>query len=307
MREKTDRPIPQRPTASIRRELAALGRLPRKRLGQHFLADAQIARRIVDLAALQPMDRAVEIGPGLGALSDLLVERVGALWLVEVDSDLAERLRSRYAALPHVHVVEADALAVDFAALLGPGAPAVVVANLPYNVATPVLAALLRQSECFARMVLMLQREVVQRLVASPGSKAYAALSVLTQYAAHVRPALRVGPEAFVPRPKVESEVAIVEPYRQPPVAVSDPKLFRRLIKTVFTQRRKQLSNSMRALCADAAALLLGAGIEPARRPETLSLGEFATLSNALAEKEAVAKPAGQQTTDRQTTDPNPR
>jgi 16S rRNA (adenine1518-N6/adenine1519-N6)-dimethyltransferase len=277
-------PGPHATMSPIRQELAAIGRRPRKRLGQHFLADAQIARRIVDLAGLRASDRAVEIGPGLGALSDMLVQRASDLWLVEVDSDLAERLRSKYAALPHVRVVEADALAVDFADLLGPGPPAVVVANLPYNVATPVLAALLRQSGCFTRMVLMLQREVVQRLVAQPGSKVYAALSVLTQYAATVRPALRVGPEAFVPRPKVESEVVIVEPYRQPPVAVADPKLFRRLIKTVFTQRRKQLSNSLRALCTDAAAMLRHAGIEPARRPETLSLAEFAALANALAE-----------------------
>ncbi|MFN8624784.1 MAG: 16S rRNA (adenine(1518)-N(6)/adenine(1519)-N(6))-dimethyltransferase RsmA [Candidatus Binatia bacterium] len=283
----------------IRRELAALGRYPRKRLGQHFLADTQIARRIVDLAALQPTDRAVEIGPGLGVLSDLLVERVGALWLIEVDGDLAGRLRSKYAASPQVHVVEADALTVDYVALLGTGAPAVVVANLPYNVATPVLAALLRQSARIARMVLMLQREVVQRLVASPGGKAYAALSVLTQYAARVRPALRVGPEAFVPRPKVESEVAIVEPYREPPVAVVDPALFRRLIKTVFSQRRKQLSNSLRALCTDATDVLLHASIEPTRRPETLSLVEFATLSNALAAHETGSEPAEQQTTDR--------
>jgi 16S rRNA (adenine1518-N6/adenine1519-N6)-dimethyltransferase len=273
------------PLSPIRRELAAIGRRPSKRLGQHFLADPQIARRIVDVAGLSETDRVVEIGPGLGALSALLVERVGALWLVEVDGDLAERLRSEYAALPHVHVVNADALAVDFAALLGAGSPAMVVANLPYNVATPVLAALLRQSACFARMVLMLQREVVERLVALPGSKSYAALSVLTQYAAQVQLALRVGPEAFVPRPKVESAVVIVEPYRQSPVAVANPTLLRRLIKTVFNQRRKQLNNSLRPMCTDAAAVLQRAGIEPTRRPETLSLAEFAHLANALVDE----------------------
>jgi len=268
----------------IRRELAAIGRRPRKRLGQHFLGDMQIARQIVDLAALSTTDRAIEIGPGLGALSDVLVQRVRDLWLVEIDPELVQHLRAKYGTLPHVRVVQADALRVDFAAMLGPGSPAVVVANLPYNVATPVLAALLTQANSFARMVLMLQREVVQRLVAQPGSKAYAALSVLTQYAARVRPALRVGPQAFVPRPKVESEVVIVEPYRQPPVAVADAQLFRRLIKTVFSQRRKQLSNSVRALGVDAAAALLQAGIQAARRPETLSLAEFAALANALGQ-----------------------
>ncbi|MFI5396382.1 MAG: 16S rRNA (adenine(1518)-N(6)/adenine(1519)-N(6))-dimethyltransferase RsmA [Candidatus Binatia bacterium] len=269
-------------TSPIRRELAAIGRHPRKRLGQHFLADPQVARRIVDLAGLCTTDRVIEIGPGLGALSDLLVERAGEIWLVEVDSDLAQRLGSKYAHLPHVHVVEADALAVDFTALLGPGAPAVVVANLPYNIAAAVLAALLAQPECFSRMVLMLQREVVERLVAQPGGKIYGALSVLTQFSAQVRSAMRVEPEAFVPRPKVESDVVIVEPYRRPPVPVVDTALFRRLVKTAFNHRRKQIANSLKGLCSDPTELLCGVNIDPMRRPETLSLVEFAAVADAL-------------------------
>jgi len=273
---------PPRPGSGVRRALASIGRRPRKRLGQHFLADPQIARRIVQLAAPRA-ERVVEIGPGLGALSELLVQSAGEIWLVEVDADLAQRLRPKFAHLPHVHVVEADALAVDFAALLGPGDPAVLVGNLPYNIATAVLAAALEQARCFSRMVLMLQREVVERLVAPPGSRTYGALSVLTQFAAQMRPALRIEPGAFVPRPKVESEVVIVEPYGTPPVAVADPKLFRRLVKAVFTQRRKQLVNSLRSLCGDPAETLGRAGIDPKRRPETLSLSEFAALSNALS------------------------
>jgi 16S rRNA (adenine1518-N6/adenine1519-N6)-dimethyltransferase len=276
----------------IRRELAAIGRHPRKRLGQHFLADPQVARRIVDLAGLGATDRVIEIGPGLGALSDLLVERAGEAWLIEVDSDLAQRLRLKYALLPHVHVVEADALAVDFAALLGPGAPAVVVANLPYNIATAVLAALLAQPECFSRMVLMLQREVVERLVAHPGGKIYGALSVLTQFSARVRPAMRVEPEAFVPRPKVESDVVIVEPYRQLPVPVTDPALFRRLVKAAFSQRRKQVANSLRAVCRDPVEILSQVNIDPMRRPETMSLAEFAALANVLARGNTAVSPA---------------
>jgi len=278
-----------RAESGVRRELAAIGRRPRKRLGQHFLADPRIAQRIVELAAPRAK-RVVEIGPGLGALSDLIVESANETWLIEVDADLVQRLRSKFGHHPRVHVVEADVLAVDFADLLGPGAPAVLVANLPYNIATAVLAAALAQARCFSRMVLMLQREVVERLVAPPGSKTYGALSVLTQFAAQVRPALRVAPGAFVPRPKVESEVVIVEPYGTPPVAVTDPKLFRHLVKTVFTQRRKQLVNSLRLLCRDAASLLRGAGIQPMRRPETLSVAEFAALSNALAEWSADRK-----------------
>jgi 16S rRNA (adenine1518-N6/adenine1519-N6)-dimethyltransferase len=270
------------PMGAIRQELASLGRRPRKRLGQHFLADTGVARRIVDLAALAGTERVVEIGPGLGALSELLVSRARELWLIEVDADLAERLRAAYAAQPHVHVIRADVLGVDFAALLGAGEPAVVVANLPYNIATAVLAALLAQHRCFTRMVLMLQREVVERLRAQPGSKTYGALSVFTQFAARVRPGMRVSPEAFVPRPKVESEVIIVEPYEQSPVVVADPKVFTHVVRTAFNQRRKQLLNSLRPLCHDPTAVLRVAHIDPTRRPETLSLAEFAALSDAL-------------------------
>jgi 16S rRNA (adenine1518-N6/adenine1519-N6)-dimethyltransferase len=288
-RERTSvEPKQPRPGSSVRRELAAIGRHPRKRLGQHFLADPQIAQRIVALATPRAK-RVVEIGPGLGALSDLIVQSAEETWLIEVDTDLAERLRSKFAHLSRVHVVEADVLALDFATLLGPGAAAVLVGNLPYNIATAVLAAALAQARCFSRMVLMLQREVAERLVAPPGSKTYGALSVLTQFAAQVRPTFRVAPGAFVPRPKVESEVVIVEPYDAPPVEVTDLKLFRHLVKTVFTQRRKQLVNSLRSLCSDPTDTLTRAGVDPKRRPETLSLSEFAALSNALAEHHAGA------------------
>src|ERR1019366_2768654 len=186
--------------------------------------------------------------------------------------------RAEYAHAPHVHVIEADALRIDYAALLGVGEPAVVVANLPYNIATAILAALLDRPECFSRLLLMLQPEVVDRLRAAPGSKDYSALSVYTQFAARLRPGIRVGPAAFVPRPKVESEVIVIEPYLTPPVAVTDLALFKRVVRTTFSQRRKQLLNSLRPLCHEAAALLRSANIEPSRRPETLTLAEFATM-----------------------------
>ena len=181
-----------------------------------------------------------------------------------------------------MHVVEADALRIDFAALLGAGEPAVVVANLPYNVATAILASLLEKHRCFSRLVLMLQREVVDRLRALPGTKDYSALSVYTQFAARLRPGLRVGPAAFVPRPKVESEVIVIEPYATPPLPVTDPAVFKRVVRTAFNQRRKQLLNSLRPLCSDAAAVLRSVNIDPSRRPETLTLAEFAALSDAV-------------------------
>ena len=278
---------------AVRRELARIGRRPRKRLCQHFLADARIAERIVALAQLHGEERVVEIGPGLGALSKQLAAQARELWLIEVDAELARRLTAEYGGQAHVHVVTADVLTIDFAELLGSGEPAVVVANLPYNIATAVLAALLAQPQRFRRMVLMLQREVVERLRAAPGSKQYGVLSVLTQYAARLQTAMRVGPEAFVPRPRVESEVIVVEPRAQPAVAVRDPALFRRVVRTVFTQRRKQLVNSLRPLCRDAAHVLRRVQIDPTRRPETLTLEEFAALSDALYT----------QTTDAATTD----
>jgi 16S rRNA (adenine1518-N6/adenine1519-N6)-dimethyltransferase len=277
----------QRSTASspIRRALASIGRRPRKRLGQHFLADPGVAQRIVDLAQLGGTETVVEIGPGLGALSDRLLQRAATLWLIEVDTDLAAHLQAKYAEELHVRVVCSDVLSVDFVILLGTGRPAVVVANLPYNIATAVLAHLLEQPPgCFSRMVLMLQREVVERLCAVPGTKDYGALTVFTQFAARVRPALRVPPQAFVPPPKVDSEVVIVEPYLQPPVDVHDPALLRRVVRAAFNQRRKQLANSLRSICTDPVATLRAAGIDPTRRPETLSLGEFAALSNVLNE-----------------------
>jgi len=273
---------PRRPLGKVRRELVSIGRRPRKRLGQHFLADPHVARRIVELARLGGDDTVVEIGAGLGALSDLLAERAAHLWLIELDPELAARLQERYAERARVHVVQADVLTVDFPALLRGSGPAVVVANLPYNISTPVLIRLLEQRGCFSRLVLMLQREVVERLRAQPGSKAYGALSVCVQTAAQVRPGLPVGPEAFVPRPQVESEVVVLEPHRVPPVQVVDRALMERVVRRVFTQRRKQLANSLRPLCADPSAVLRAAGIDPTRRPETLTLAEFAALSDAL-------------------------
>jgi 16S rRNA (adenine1518-N6/adenine1519-N6)-dimethyltransferase len=272
---------PPRP-GTVRRQLAGIGRRPSKRLGQHFLADANVARRIVELAGLQPADRVVEIGPGLGALTDLLAADAGELWLFEVDAVLAQRLRAAYADRPQVHVVQADILRVDFQSHLGSGT-AVVVANLPYNIGAAVVTRLLEEGTRFPRMVLMLQKEVAARLRAQPGGKDYGVLSVLTQFAAHVEPGLRVGPRAFVPPPRVQSEVVVLLPRTRPPAPVDDTAMLHRVVRTCFGQRRKQLGNSLRPLAPDAAVVLQRIGIDPARRAETLSLAEFAALSNALS------------------------
>lgn len=266
---------------SVRRQLASIGHRPRRSLGQHFLADPGVARRIVDLAAISPTECVVEIGPGLGALTDLLAESTNDLRLVEYDSNLAADLRSRFANADHVRIVEADALEVDWPEVLGDGR-AVVVANLPYNIATAVLTRLLEQRHLFSRFVIMVQREVAERLVAKPGSKTYGVLGVLTQAVARVRKGFRVAPGSFVPRPEVESEVVVIEASDALRAPIDDLTAFRRLVRTVFGQRRKQLINSLRPLCDNPAELLRSVGIDPRRRPETLSLDELASVSNAL-------------------------
>lgn len=268
---------------AVRARLDALGRGARKRLGQHFLSDRHVAERIHRTAALSGGEPVIEIGPGIGALSDALAASSQRLWLVELDREFAALAREHFAGRDAVTVVEADALDLDFGQLLGADAPAVVVANLPYNVGTAILSRLLVNPSLFSRMVLMVQLEVAQRLVAPPGSKTYGILSVMTQVAAEARIAFQVPPTAFVPRPKVESAVVCVTPRCAPPVPIGDPSVFRQVVRAAFGQRRKHLANSLRSVSPNPRALLDAAGIDPTRRPETLSLAEFAAISNAVA------------------------
>ncbi|HVN87912.1 MAG TPA: 16S rRNA (adenine(1518)-N(6)/adenine(1519)-N(6))-dimethyltransferase RsmA [Candidatus Binatia bacterium] len=278
------RPARQGATAArgqVRRELAALDRRPRKRLAQHLLADRNIIRRIVDLAELTGAESVLEIGPGLGALTIELAARCAQLVLIELDRDFAARLRERFVDQPHVAVVEGDVLKMDLRARCS--APTIVVANLPYNISTPVLFTLLDHAELFPRLVLMLQREVAQRMRAQPSDEAYGALSVLVQFRARVRHGLHVDPAAFVPRPKVQSEVVVVEPYAALPIPVRDIRVFRSVVRAAFQQRRKQLVNSIATVTNNAAGVLRAADIDPTRRPETLSLREFGRLADAIA------------------------
>jgi 16S rRNA (adenine1518-N6/adenine1519-N6)-dimethyltransferase len=272
----------QKPKGKVRAELAALGRRPRKRLAQHFLADPGIARRIVALAAVSEIDSVLEIGPGLGALTDELASRCRKLRLVEVDREFAARLRERFVGAPHVTVVEADVLKLDLRSVCGE--PTTVVANLPYNISTPVLFQLLDCAELWRRIVVMLQREVAERLRARPRESAYGVLSVLVQHRAKVEHGLFVPAAAFVPRPRVESEVVVLTPHPAPPVLVRDPRQLSRVVRATFQQRRKQLANSLRAVTAEPLRLLARANIDSKRRPETLTLEEFARLAGALDE-----------------------
>jgi len=273
---------------AARAALAAAGLRPRKRWGQHFLCDAAVARRIVETAAVGPETVVLEIGPGLGALTDELAARAGRLYLVEVDRGLAARLAAHYASCPHVTVRMGDVLAAPLAALV-PEHEVTVVANLPYNIATEVIFRLLDARERFPRAVLMLQREVAARLAAAPGAVGRGVASVLVQTFADVRLAFGVSRRAFVPAPRVESAVVEICWRSRPRVVVDDAAAYRAVVRAAFGQRRKMLRNALAAF-GDARGLdahgldaaLARAGVAPTARAETLALDDFARLTRAL-------------------------
>ena len=251
---------------------------PRKRFGQHFLHDRNIIDRIV--AALDPQadDRIVEIGPGKGVLTRELLRRVAHLDAVELDRDLVAYLRSEFPT-DKLTLHSADALKFDFCHLTGDGHDLRLIGNLPYNISTPLLFHLLDQAGCIEDMVFMLQKEVVERLRAGPGGKDYGRLSVMIQYRCAVEKLFDVAAGAFKPPPKVDSSVVRLIPHAAPPVAVDDPEHFSRIVRAAFASRRKTLRNNMRVLLSEEDMLALG--IDPTRRAETLSLVEFAAMSNA--------------------------
>lgn len=259
--------------------LTDLGVRPRKALGQNFLVEPGIVERIVAAAGVRGR-RVLEIGPGMGALSDRLAAEADELVLLEIDPRMAARLRARFAASPHVRVETGDALRVDLGALFeGPGR-AVVVANLPYSVASPMLLRLLEARRRFERLVLMLQREVAERVVAGPGGKDYGLPSIWVALYGHAEILFRVPPGAFVPRPKVESAVAAIALAPSPRVALADEARFRALVRAAFAQRRKTLRAALAGLATRGD--LEAAGIDPRRRGETLSVEEFARLANQV-------------------------
>jgi 16S rRNA (adenine1518-N6/adenine1519-N6)-dimethyltransferase len=242
-----------------------------------------VSRRIVDVADVRGR-RVVEIGPGLGALTDALAAAASELILVEIDPRLADRLREHYAGVTHVRVVVGDALEVDFASLLDGHDDVVAIGNLPYSVGTQILVRLLEARRHFARLVLMLQREVAERIVASPATKPYGTLSVWTALYADARIAFRVSSGAFVPRPKVDSAVVTIALLPEPRVAVADVERFREVVRGAFGQRRKTLRGALARVAS--ASQIEAAGIDPRRRGETLSLDEFAAIANLLAAEE---------------------
>jgi 16S rRNA (adenine1518-N6/adenine1519-N6)-dimethyltransferase len=263
---------------AVRELLTSRGLAPRRDLGQNFVADPNTVRRIAHLAAVGPGDRVVEVGAGLGSLTLALAETGATIIAVEVDHGLAAVLREVVADVAGVTVVEADAMTLDWDALLGPEGGWVLVANLPYNVATPLVADLLDGVPQIARLLVMVQREVGERLVAGPGSGAYGAVSVKVAFWATARLVGAVPAAVFMPRPNVES--VLVEIVRHDPPDVAPAALFE-LVRTAFGQRRKMLRRSLAGRVD--AERFIAAGVAETARPEDLALDDWVRLTKVVA------------------------
>ena len=254
-----------------------LGHKARKRFGQNFLNDDYVIDQIISAIAPNNEDIMVEIGPGLGALTEPVCEIVDHLNVVELDRDLAKRLREHPFMSKKLNVIEADALKFDFTELAKLGSLKVF-GNLPYNISTPLMFHLFTFTNKIKDMHFMLQKEVVNRLAARPGHKNYGRLSVMAQYYCTVVPVLEVPPESFTPAPKVDSAVVRLIPHQTPPVQVNHLQDLERVVALAFNQRRKTIRNSLKsAIDADG---LTAIGIDPVWRAEGLSLAQFALIAN---------------------------
>lgn len=258
-----------------------------KRLGQNFLIHGGTVEAIVETADICPGDRVLEIGPGIGTLTQGLAEAGASVTAVELDKKLPAVLAETLSGYDRVRIVGGDILKTDIPAFMGEE-PFKVVANLPYYITTPILLTLLERRLPITRIVTMVQREVAERMIALPGGRDYGALSVAVQYYTEPRLAIEVSPRCFLPPPAVESAVMDCVVRKTPPVAVEDEKHFFRVVRAAFGQRRKTIGNALKSLGLPRDILqgaLSKAGIDPLRRGETLSLSEFAALAGALTEK----------------------
>lgn len=259
-----------------------LGHTARKRFGQNFLHDAYVIDQIVAAINPQPGENLVEIGPGLGAITEPVCEIADKLTVVELDRDLAERLRTHPFISQKLTIVEADAMKFDFATL-AEQQPIRLFGNLPYNISTPLMFHLFEFTGKVQDMHFMLQKEVVDRLAAGPGGKSYGRLSVMTQYYCKVIPVLQVPPGAFKPAPKVDSAVVKLVPKAASELTANDVSVLNKVTTAAFGQRRKTLRNSLQTLISEAE--LTSIGIDPTQRAEKISLSQFVTIANAVSAK----------------------
>lgn len=280
--------------SALKALLQAHGLRLTKRLGQHFLVDERVVRRIVEQCELSSSETVVEIGPGLGALTEPLAERAGRVIAVEIDQRISALLAERLASAPNVAVRCQDILEFSW----GSVGDVTVVGAIPYHLTSLILSALSEARRAIRRVVLVVQEELAQRLLAAPGTKAYGRLSVLAQYAWDVSSRLFIPRSAFFPQPKVDSRCLLLRPRRRPPVAVASEPVFFEIVKAAFSHRRKTLVNCLTKGFVSAAMggsgravrlgrsqveiLLRGFGLPPSVRGEALSLEQFAALANAL-------------------------
>lgn len=270
----------------------------KRSLGQNFLVDPNIRRRIVDSLGAGPDDEVLEIGPGTGALTDILAEEVGRLIAVELDDRLVERLRERFDGVPSVEIIHANALEVDLAEVATDLEHLKVIGNIPYNITSPLIFWLLERPVRPERVVLMIQKEVADRILAQPGTKAYGALTVGVRAVAEVERLFNVGRGAFRPRPDVDSTVIRITPLRPPPLAPGEEADLRVLTRTAFSWRRKQLQKILRTApeyrVGEEALDILEreAGVDLSSRPESLAPDEFIDLARGLR---ALGLPRGQE------------
>ena len=262
--------------------MASLPPYPRKRLGQHFLIDPNLLRKIVSLADIQPSDSVCEIGPGGGTLTGLLCQTAKQVLALEVDPRMVEFLKTELAGYPNLEVQEQDALQYSFEDL---PEHTIIVANLPYNISTPIMFRLLEAQQKITRMVLTIQLEVAQRLVAKPSTKDYGVLSVMVQHLAEVKFGFKVSRKCFRPVPDVDSGVVRLDIRPDPQEEPEDLANFQRTVRAAFGQRRKTLLNAFRSAGISNDSLQQvqrDAGISLTRRAETLSVQEFQALAKLL-------------------------
>ncbi len=260
----------------------------RKRFGQNFLHDDAVILRIINAITPRAGDNLVEIGPGMGALTTRLLDELGEMNAVELDRDLLPILEKNCAAHGALTIHNVDALKFDFCSLTTAAASLRVVGNLPYNISTPLIFHLLTQAPCIRDMYFMLQREVVERLAAAPGSSTYGRLSIMVQYYCEVENLFIVGPESFDPMPKIDSAIVRLIPRSEPAVKVTDEALFAKVVKQAFSQRRKTIRNTLKPfMTGDEISSL---EIDPGLRAEVLGLDAFARLTNYISENQPTAE-----------------
>ena len=253
---------------------------PRKRFGQNFLHDQHVINSIIRCLNVQPTDNVIEIGPGLGALTKPLLPHVNRLTAIEIDNDLHALLLKLPTAENKLHLINADALTVDYQQF---GTQLRIIGNLPYNISTPLLIRLLRVTPLIKDMHFMLQKEVVDRLAASPGSKTYGRLSVMAQYYCQVSSLFHVPPTAFNPEPKVDSAIVRLTPYESSPYSALEFSDLEQLVAKAFSMRRKTLINNLKPVLS--AVDLIGLDVDPQYRPEQISVIDYVKIATFVKER----------------------